>query len=219
MQYEEFKEYQKQVRSKLTKRFYDKKTIGLFFTGIWCQASNHLNNKTKSKYVIGIFFGFFIPLLIDLCLASCSSSEYLFQEIEDPFTLLQVNQTNYPENSDRNLLFVGVMTAHQYLDTRAVAVHETWGQQVPGNIAFFTSENSFTSAKIPLVRLPGVDDSYPPQKKSFMMLKYMHDHFLNHFEFFMRADDDLYVRTDKLEDFLRSVNSSELHFIGQTGKG
>ena len=42
---------------------------------------------------------------------------------------------------------------------------------------------------------------------------------VNHFEFFMRADDDLYVKTDKLEHFLRSVNSSGMHFIGQTGKG
>lgn len=67
--------------------------------------------------------------------------------------------------------------------------------------------------------LPGVDDSYPPQKKSFMMLKYMHDHYLDKYEWFMRADDDVYIKGDKLEHFLRSLNSSEPLFLGQTGLG
>ncbi|KAK4293061.1 hypothetical protein Pmani_034213 [Petrolisthes manimaculis] len=111
------------------------------------------------------------------------------------------------------------MTANEFLDNRAKAVYETWGKHLPGKIAFFSSETSTTNADIPLIRLNGVDDSYPPQKKSFMMLKYMAEHFGNHFEYFMRADDDLYVRTDKLELFLRSVNSSNPRFIGQTGQG
>lgn len=30
------------------------------------------------------------------------------------------------------LLFVGVMTAAHFLDTRALSVYQTWGQKVPG---------------------------------------------------------------------------------------
>ena len=52
-----------------------------------------------------------------------------------------------------------------------------------------------------------------------MMLKYMHDHCLDKFEWFMRADDDVFIRGDKLELFLRSINSSKPHFIGQAGLG
>ncbi|KFO32021.1 Chondroitin sulfate synthase 3 [Fukomys damarensis] len=72
---------------------------------------------------------------------------------------------------------------------------------------------------VPVVALPGVDDSYPPQKKSFMMIKYMHDHYLDKYEWFMRADDDVYIKGDKLEEFLRSLNSSEPLYLGQTGLG
>ena len=103
-------------------------------------------------------------------------------------------------NSRKTLLFVGVMTAQKYLATRARAVYETWGQEIPGRIAFFTSATSVPPPNrpdLPIVRLRGVDDSYPPQKKSFLMLQYMWERYGDRFEWFLRADDDLYVRPDR----------------------
>ena len=35
----------------------------------------------------------------------------------------------------------------------------------------------------------------------------------------MRADDDVYIKPEKLEKFLRKLNSSEPIFLGQTGLG
>lgn len=98
-------------------------------------------------------------------------------------------------------------------------MYRTWAQTIPGHVEFFSSEGSDTSIPIPIVALRNVDDSYPPQKKSFMMLKYMHDHYLDKYEWFMRADDDVYIKGEKLESFLRSLNSSEAIFLGQTGMG
>lgn len=95
----------------------------------------------------------------------------------------------------------------------------TWAQTIPGRVEFFSSEGSDTSVPVPVVALKNVDDSYPPQKKSFMMLKYMHDHYLDQYEWFMRADDDVYIKSERLESFLRSLNSSEAIFLGQTGMG
>lgn len=128
-----------------------------------------------------------------------------------------LNVSSLGEN--KRLIFIGVMTAQKYLDTRAAAIYNTWGKTVPGKLVFFSSASSKSSSPIPLISLPNVDDSYPPQKKSFLMLKYMHDNFLNEFEWFMRADDDVYIRTGYLEKFLRSVNSSKPQFIGQAGMG
>ncbi|XP_043194564.1 chondroitin sulfate synthase 1-like isoform X1 [Amphibalanus amphitrite] len=118
-----------------------------------------------------------------------------------------------------DLLFVGVMTADKFLDSRAVAVYDTWGQTVPGSLEFFTSETSGGPADLPIVRLRGVTDQYPPQKKSFMMLKHMYENYGDKYEWFMRADDDVYVRTDRLGRFLRGINSSQPMFIGQAGLG
>ena len=52
-----------------------------------------------------------------------------------------------------------------------------------------------------------------------MMLKFLHDHYLERFEWFMRTDDDLYIRTEALERLLRRLNSSHAHFLGQAGLG
>ncbi|XP_012278508.1 chondroitin sulfate synthase 1 [Orussus abietinus] len=125
-------------------------------------------------------------------------------------------------NSSSSLLLVGVMTAQKYLSTRAKAVYETWGSEVPGKIAFFSSESSRVPSNcpdLPLVPLPTVDDSYPPQKKSFLMLQYMWKNYGDRFEWFFRADDDVYVRMDQLEKLLRSVDSRRNRYIGQAGRG
>ncbi|XP_011862261.1 PREDICTED: chondroitin sulfate synthase 1 isoform X2 [Vollenhovia emeryi] len=125
-------------------------------------------------------------------------------------------------SSTSNLVFVGVMTAQKYLDTRAKAVYETWGKEIPGKIVFFSSESSTAPENcpdLPLVPLPRVDDTYPPQKKSFMMLQYMWSNFGDRFEWFLRADDDVYVRADRLATLLRSVDSRRAMYIGQAGRG
>ncbi|XP_061657778.1 chondroitin sulfate synthase 3-like [Syngnathoides biaculeatus] len=122
----------------------------------------------------------------------------------------------------KQFLYVGVMTAKKYLASRAVAAHNTWARSVPGKVEFFSSAGSGDvdlPVPIPVISLPGVDDSYPPQKKSFMMLKYIHDHYLDKYQWFMRADDDVYIRGEKLELFLRSLNSSKPLYLGQTGLG
>ncbi|XP_048187247.1 chondroitin sulfate synthase 3 [Perognathus longimembris pacificus] len=130
-----------------------------------------------------------------------------------------------PSSRPRDFLYVGVMTAQKYLGSRALAAQRTWARSIPGRVEFFSSEQSSSPVRgqppppLPVVALPGVDDSYPPQKKSFMMIKYMHDHYLDKYEWFMRADDDVYIKGDKLEEFLRSLNSSKPLYLGQTGLG
>ncbi|XP_003704206.1 chondroitin sulfate synthase [Megachile rotundata] len=134
----------------------------------------------------------------------------------------KLNDDEQINSSSSSLVFVGVMTASKYLDSRAKAVYETWGKELPGKIAFFSSESSVVPEScpdLPLVPLPRVDDTYPPQKKSFMMLQYMWNNYGDRFEWFLRADDDVYVRTDRLEKLLRSVNSKRAMYIGQAGRG
>ncbi|XP_015927513.2 chondroitin sulfate synthase 1 [Parasteatoda tepidariorum] len=177
------------------------------------------------RLLFGAIIGFiittklrYILLQKSPCFATFGKSAS-FQNQSHSETLIEdvVNISELSE--DKKLLFIGVMTAQKYLETRALAIHNTWGQTVPGKLIFFSSSTSKSNFPLPLVPLKNVDDSYPPQKKSFLMLKFMHDNFIDDFEWFMRADDDVYIRTELLEKFLRSVNSSKPQFIGQAGLG
>lgn len=180
---------------------------------------------TSGRTSAFIFYGIFVGLCLGLFVKNYRALELVKRcstvpNINDksPFDIINMQPDEMVETSSKNLLFVGVMTAKNFLQGRAKAVYDTWGKEVPGRIAFFSSEGSY-AAGLPVVALKGVDDRYPPQKKSFMMLYYMYEHFLDKFEWFVRADDDVYIHTAKLERFLRSIDSSKPQFIGQAGKG
>ncbi|XP_013413547.1 chondroitin sulfate synthase 1 [Lingula anatina] len=137
----------------------------------------------------------------------------------DKLPIRYIVKTEKPLQNYKKSIFVGVMTAKKYLDSRAVAAHRTWAKTIPGEVAFFSSAGSHSHYDIPIVSLTGVDDSYPPVKKSFMMIKYMHDHYLDKYDWFVRADDDVYIKGDSLSKFLHSINNSKPQFIGQAGLG
>ncbi|XP_052793997.1 chondroitin sulfate synthase 1-like [Mya arenaria] len=183
--------------------------------------------------IFGLCFGFiistwcrnkFIP-----CSPSFSKSGCCPRKLQPAFETDQqsITETNkvipnnvyIEEEDEKGFLFVGIMTAKKYLDSRVVAAYKTWARSINGKVIFFSSEGSHSTHDIPIVSLKNVDDSYPPQKKSFSMLKYMSDHYLNKYEWFMRADDDVFIKGEILEQFLRSVNSSRPQFIGQAGVG
>eukprot|EP00794_Sanderia_malayensis_P010062 gene10062-11091_t len=174
--------------------------------------------------VFWLFIGFIIPLVLRKSLLSFSTGNCRVALTPGRNVAREANSktatTYIAENRKQQFIFVGVMTAEKFLDNRAKAVYETWGGTVPGGLAFFaSSRRSSKQSGLPVVSLKGVDDSYPPQRKSMMMLKYMHDNYIDNYEWFMRCDDDVYVRTEKLERFLRTLNSSEDLYIGQAGTG
>ncbi|XP_013109906.2 chondroitin sulfate synthase 1 [Stomoxys calcitrans] len=182
------------------------------------------NSMTKRKTLIFACFGIAIGLCIGTVLKNYRALEIVKRcnpkpnNQKTPFEIIGLGPDDTIQNSQKNLVFVGVMTAKNFIEGRAKAVYDTWGKEVPGRIAFFSSEGSF-SDELPVVGLKNVDDRYPPQKKSFMMLYYMYENFIDKFEWFIRADDDVYIEPQKLENFLRSIDSSKPQFIGQAGKG
>ena len=107
----------------------------------------------------------------------------------------------------------------------------TWGQDVEaagGQIRFFVGQSDTgddleldqVCPDLPVVVLDDVqDNAYPPQHKSFMMLAWMMDNVGLKSRWFMRADDDVYVKIDQLLQFLSPINSSLPQYLGQAGRG
>lgn len=123
----------------------------------------------------------------------------------------------------RKGLLVGIVTAGKYLATRAKALYETWGKEMTKLIFFVASDckvPAHLQAVLPIVKLNGVSDlTYPPQRKVFMMLKYMYDHFVDDFDWFMRADDDVYVRSTAFEELLGKLDPRQKVYLGRAGMG
>ncbi|XP_078485764.1 chondroitin sulfate synthase 3-like [Ciona intestinalis] len=116
-------------------------------------------------------------------------------------------------------LYIGLLSVGSNLDTRVAASRDTWMTRSGAVIEVYANNNQSLS-DIKTIKLLGVDDNaYPPQKKSFSMLKYMHTAYVDKFDWFVRLDDDAYVDVDKLSMFLNRINSSQPRYIGSPGYG
>nr|XP_002131640.1 chondroitin sulfate synthase 1-like [Ciona intestinalis] len=116
-------------------------------------------------------------------------------------------------------LYVGVITAEKFLPTRSVAVNNTWGNQAD-KLEFFAANGTPEEYGVPVVSLEGVSDhEYPPQKKAFRMLQHICTHHINDFEWFVRADDDVYMRVELLKQFLTQIDAEKMIYMGQPGHG
>ena len=125
------------------------------------------------------------------------------------------------EFAPRKSLFVGVVTAKKYLHTRALGIWNTWGRgSEPFDLKYFSAPSDLLNVSLPIVTLPDVNDSvYPPQKKVYRMLYYMYKNHLNEYDFFMRSDDDIYVRMDLLLNLLATMNPAQDIYMGSPGFG
>ena len=118
----------------------------------------------------------------------------------------------------KKLVLIGVMTTAKFIDTRAVAGYQTWGMSF-FDLIYFSSEGTKSRFGLPVVGLKGIDDEYPPQRKSFSMLRYMAKHYADEYEFFMRLDDDVYLRPKRLQHILSMLTKGTDFYIGQPGEG
>ena len=67
-----------------------------------------------------------------------------------------------------------------------------------------------------IVQLPGVPDNvYPPQRKSFSMLRHLADNYINKYDWFVRLDDDAFISWPILEKLLRRLDPSQPLYIGK----
>ncbi|CAD5116070.1 DgyrCDS5000 [Dimorphilus gyrociliatus] len=125
--------------------------------------------------------------------------------------------TKRASNFVKKSLYIGVLSTANFLDTRAKACQKTWGSTKGATVKFYAQSDHHDES---IVKLSSdIDDSvYPPQKKSFRMLQHM-CRLSDSYEWFMRADDDSYIKIEQLIKFLNGIDSNQLHYIGQAGFG
>lgn len=126
----------------------------------------------------------------------------------------------------RGRILIGVITAQKYLETRAKAVHDTWAKEIgpASKIVFYVGEECDTSAPsladMAIVCLRNVSDAtYPPQRKVFAALQHMYRYHGNSYHWFVRADDDVYIRVQRLDTLLGRLDPNEKIYLGRAGVG
>jgi len=143
------------------------------------------------------------------------------ENVQPPNSPLIRYKELYKEFASRKLLFVGIVTAKKYLETRAKGIWNTWGQGSDAfDVKFYSSPSDNPKVKLPIVTLQDVNDTvYPPQKKVYRMLYHMYKYHLDQYDFFMRSDDDVYVRMDLLLNLLGTMNPAQDIYMGSPGFG
>jgi hypothetical protein len=119
-------------------------------------------------FIVSTLTGFYFTIFLRTCIqTTCQQNRIMAAnrlKFDSPGGLFENKQVIFTNiSNDENLVFIGIMTAQKFLKTRAKSVYETWGRDIPGKISFFSRTGSSTNINLPLVSLPGVDDSYPPQ--------------------------------------------------------
>ena len=117
--------------------------------------------------------------------------------------------------ASRRPLYVGVVSSNE---KRAHNVYNTWGKYLSnGSIHFYMNTGGYEpETSLPIVEVPLAYNLL--LKKSFYTYKHMYEHIDCH-DWFIRADDDIYLRIPQILKFISNRNPSKPHYIGQQGAG
>ncbi len=129
---------------------------------------------------------------------------FMIQSISD--VEVHVYRQNYSNPQIRIYCFI--LTSPKYFDTRARAVSLTWAPRC--DKFTFISEYSNNTKGLPIAPIANISSgSAHLTQKTTLALHYIHDNFLNNYEWFVKADDDTYIFVENLKLFLKEKNSSE----------
>ena len=128
------------------------------------------------------------------------------------------DDSGYSVQREHQLLIAVVLSKCDFL-TKLEVIGATWMVDSSHVIFFASSDCNGDNPKlkdINLVLLPELaGEPYPPQKKTFTVLRYLNKHFLDQYSWFMLVTDNVYIRTFRLESFLTNrMDAESLVYMG-----
>jgi len=124
----------------------------------------------------------------------------------------------------RRALFVAILTTDNNLLSQTYAVQSTWAGEYD-NVTFFVGQNSDVSRAphfMNIVKLhDGGNDMSERHKRNmllFHVIKYIDDHLLQNFRWFMIVGDNTYVRTEQVEVLVNNYDDSYNIYLGRPNR-
>ncbi|CAL1529875.1 unnamed protein product [Lymnaea stagnalis] len=103
-----------------------------------------------------------------------------------------------------------LLTEQGNLDTRAKAARDTWTRRCDKTLFF----SSTTNSSFPTIGLDIPKGRSHLTTKALMAFAYSHKHYGQHFDWFLKADDDTYVIMENLRHLVRSRDPSAPIYFG-----
>ncbi|KAK3696202.1 hypothetical protein RRG08_027645 [Elysia crispata] len=146
--------------------------------------------------------------------ASQSSTIRDTKNLSVPAVPLQLSLNGGQDSNAPLRILVLVMTIAANLQTKALAVKDTWGKRCDVLI-FFSSESD---KNFPAIGLGTPEGRGHLTAKTMAAFRYIYEYHFNDADWFMKADDDTFMIVENLRLFLASKNSSEPIYFGHLFK-
>ncbi|CAG2167939.1 unnamed protein product [Oppiella nova] len=103
-----------------------------------------------------------------------------------------------------------ITTTYANHDKKAIHVRNTWAQRCDQYLFISSRDNS----TLPAIKLCDTDDRPHLWCKTKHGMRYLFDNYLDHFDWFLKADDDSYVIVDNLRHFLAQHSPQKPLYFG-----
>jgi hypothetical protein len=129
--------------------------------------------------------------------------------VYDSQTILNAQKRTYIQNNSnvQVRIYCFILTSPKNFDTQARAVNQTWAPRC--DKFTFISEYSNDTKGLPIAPIANLTSGRDHlTQKSTLAFYYVHENFINDFDWFVKADDDTYLFVDNLKSFLKDKNTS-----------
>lgn len=166
------------------------------------------NVKSILVFTSGLVIGF---VLLQLLLEGKASIK-VYVNVEESFLRMEdhggENMAANSTNTSRILCWI--MTGPKNLDSRTRHIRATWAHRCDTTLYMSSVESAF-----PTVGLNVTEGRKNLSWKTIRAFQYIHQNYLNQAEWFLKADDDVFVVVENLRFILSKLNTEEPWYLGR----
>lgn len=162
--------------------------------------------KNIINFSIGVWIGFIITLILSSLILTPGSIYYNNIIIDD-----NSYSAIFDENELNSEYFIGVIIKENHLE-RAIAITETWGKNIEGNIKYFVDQNDATI--VDGFSEFSVESIKNLNTNSFESLidiyNYMCVDYKKPYNFYILTNSYTYIQSENLRQLIKLVNNNDL---------